>query len=84
MTGQLSQIFANSIREKYSEKKMYMLWNTSMKLEKDLRSELSKAILISTAKPKPRQEDKILTPLNKFYETEVPNLRTLLHTLLAI
>jgi len=55
-----------------------------MKLEKDLRSELSKAILISTAKPKPRQEDKILSSLNKFYETEVPNLRTLLHTLLAI
>ena len=48
-----------------------------MKSEKDLRSELSKAILISTAKPKPRQEDKIFSPLNKFHETKVPNLRTL-------
>ena len=55
-----------------------------MKLEKYLRSELSKAILISTAKPKPRQEDIILSPLNKFYETEVPNLKKLLNTLLAI
>lgn len=63
---------------------MHMLWNTSMKLEKYLRSELSKAILISTAKPKPRQEDIILSPLNKFYETEVPNLKKLLNTLLAI
>ena len=63
---------------------MHMLWNTSMKLEKYLRSELPKAILISTAKPKPRQEDIILSPLNKFYETEVPNLKKLLNTLLAI
>ena len=47
-----------------------------MKSEKDPRSELPKAILISTAKPKSGQADKIFSSLNKdmnFMKQKYPN-----------